>query len=289
MACLFAARMSAAGIRIMMLGSWPEGLAALRKNGVRLVSADGEESVFPVRVTDQTDACRNIPLALILVKSWQTERVAHQLAAFLPRDGLVLTLQNGLGNREILVRALGNSRVLIGATTTGAHLLAPGVARLAGDGVVSLGVSAQSRPMADLLRRAGFIVETVPDIASLQWSKLVINAAINPLTALLKIPNGELLERPSAAMLMSAVSREAAAVAVALGISLPYPDPALAAEAIARRTASNQSSMLQDVLRGALTEIDQLNGEIIRAGERVGVPTPLNRTLWLLIKSLGGR
>jgi len=120
----------------------------------------------------------------------------------------------------------------------------------------------------------------------LLWSKLVINAAINPLTALLRVPNGELLARPSAQSLMDAAAREAAAVARALGRRLTFSDPVAAAQAVAQRTAVNHSSMFQDVQRGAPTEIDAICGAIVAAGEGCGVATPVNRTLWLLVKAL---
>jgi 2-dehydropantoate 2-reductase len=140
--------------------------------------------------------------------------------------------------------------------------------------------------LASLLRSGGFVVETSHDPSGLLWGKLVINAAINPITALLGIPNGEILERPTARALLAALAREAAAVAVAEGVRLPYPDPVQTVETIARRTTANRSSMLQDVTRGAPTEIDAICGAIVAAGERTGVPTPVNRTLWQLVKAI---
>ena len=286
MACLFAARLSAAGIGVTMLGSWREGLEALRRSGVTLVDAEGGEQSYPVRATN--DPCEAAPVqhVLVLVKSWQTERAIGQLGECLAPEGVVLTLQNGMGNREKLAKALGARRVALGVTTIGANLVGPGRVRLAGEGVISLSVHARLSPLADMLRQAGFIVETVPDPDSLLWGKLVINAAINPLTALLTVPNGVLMERPTARSLMVAVVREAAAVAVAQGLHLPYPDPVVAVETIARRTAANRTSMLQEIQRGAPTEIDAICGAIVKAGEQTGVPTPVNRTLWQLVKAL---
>ena len=107
-----------------------------------------------------------------------------------------------------------------------------------------------------------------------------------PITALLDMTNGELLQRGSAHALLKSAAREAAAVAVAQGVSLPYPDPVVTAETIARRTADNRSTMPQDVQRGAPTEIDAICGAIVEAGERAGVPTPVNRTLWQLVRAL---
>jgi 2-dehydropantoate 2-reductase len=285
LACLFAARLAEAGVRSTLLGTWPEGLEALRTHGVRLVGVDGSERVFPVEATADPADCGEPRFALVLVKSWQTERAARQLAACLSPEGVALTLQNGLGNREKLEQALGASRVALGVTTTGATLLGPGRVRPGGEGAVSIGAHPRLEPLANLLRRAGWAVETVPESDALLWSKLVINAAINPLTALLRVPNGELLARPAARTLLAAVATEAAAVAAALGQRLTFTDPVAAAEAVAHRTASNSSSMLQDVLRGAPTEIDAICGAIVAAGEQNGVPVPVNRTLWLLIRA----
>jgi 2-dehydropantoate 2-reductase len=268
-----------------MLGSWPDGLAALRAHGVRLVEADGSEGAWPVRVATDPVECHGIRYALVLVKAWQTARAAEQLAACLPADGLALTLQNGWGNRETLEQALGPARVALGITTLGATLLAPGVARAGGQGPVTLGSHPRLRPLADLLSAAGFDVRMAEDVAGLAWGKLVINAAINPLTALLRVPNGTLLERPDARELMSLAAAEAAAVGLAQGLHLPFADPAAAAEDVARRTAANHSSMYQDVQRGRSTEIDAICGAVVEAGQRLGVATPVNRTLWLLVRA----
>lgn len=286
MACLFAARLSAAGLAVRMLGSWPEGLEALRQHGARLVDLQGEERAYPVLATSDTAECAGATYALVLVKSWQTGRAARQLAECLRPDGLALTLQNGLGNDQALSAALGRERVALGVTTIGANLIEPGRVRLAGEGVISLGEHPRLEPLAELLRAAGFTVECVADAGSLLWGKLAINAAINPLTALLGVRNGELLERPAARAVMERAAGEVAATAAARQIRLPYTDAAAVAEGVARRTAANTSSMLRDVQRGAPTEIDAICGAIVRAGEQAGVATPVNWTLWQLVRAL---
>ena len=286
MACLFAARLSAAGVSVTLLGTWHDGLDALRRDGIILEDMDGSQHSYPVRATDNPLDCAGELHALVLVKSWQTRRAATQLDQCLAEDGVALTLQNGVGNHEALVEILGAPRVALGVTTVGANLLAPGRVRAAGQGVVALGIHSRAAPLASMLRQAGFSVEDAPDPDELLWGKLVINAAINPLTALLGVPNGELLKRPTARALLVSLAREAAAVAAAQGLSLHYPDPVAAVEDAARRTAANRSSMLQDVQRGAPTEIDAICGAILRAGEQHGVPTPTNRVLWQLVKAL---
>lgn len=284
LACLFAARLAVVGVHVTLLGTWREGLEALRVHGVRLATPNGERA-YPVTATADAAECAGAHLALVLVKSWQTARAAQQLAQCLSPDGLALTLQNGLGNREQLMETLGPSRVALGVTTTGATLMGPGRVRPGGEGSISLGAHPQLDPLAVLLERADFEVEIVPAADDLLWSKLVVNAAINPLTALLRVPNGELLNRPSARKLMAAAAQEAANVATALGRHLTFADPVATAEDVARRTAVNHSSMYQDVQRGAPTEIDAICGAIVSVGEVQGVPVPVNRTLWLLVKS----
>jgi 2-dehydropantoate 2-reductase len=285
LASLFAARLSAIGQDVLILGTWQAAIDAFNTDGVHLISEDGDDEHYSLRATSDPADCAGARFALVLVKSWQTERAAEQLTACLADDGLALSLQNGIGNREILTEALGAQRVALGSTTTGAALLGPAKVRPGGEGIVSLGNHPQLAPLVDLLSEADFSVEMQEDIDSLIWSKLVINAAINPLTALLNIPNGELLTRPSARKLSAELAREVAAVAAAKGIQLAFADPVQAAEDVALRTAANRSSMLQDVDRGAPTEIEAICGAVVRAGEKLGIPTPLNETMRLLIKA----
>ncbi len=284
LATLFAARLSASGCRVTMLGSWREALAALNARGACLQGV----GAFPVRAVTEAAECRGARYALVLVKAWQTGRTARALAECLAPDGVAVTLQNGLGNREQLVAALGELRVVLGVTTLGATLLGPGEVCLGGEGMISLEDHPALPPLVAMLRRAGFMVESVPDAQPLLWRKLVINAAINPLTALLRVPNGALLESPAARELMGALAEETATVARALSHLLSEDaSPVTWVEEVARRTAQNYSSMLQDVLRGAPTEIDAICGAIARQGAALGIPTPFNTTMWHLVRALG--
>ena len=254
------------------------------------MDAEGNQHQFEVRVTDNPRECKGIKYALVLVKAWQTERVAGQLEECLadaPR-GLAITLQNGLGNRETLAHSLGLSRVALGTTTTGATLLGPGLVRAGGEGVISIERHAALSPIEQALKSARFNVNIVEDAQSLIWGKLVINAAINPLTALLRIPNGNLLERPTAREMMGALAIETAQVAEAEKIRLQFPDPVAAAEEVALKTATNYSSMLQDVLRGAPTEIDAICGEVVKIAQKHHIDTPANWACWKLVKAIAG-
>jgi 2-dehydropantoate 2-reductase len=286
LATLFAARLSEAGCRILMLGTWPAGLEALRADGARLLDANDIEHRFAVQATDDPRACTGIKHALVLVKAWQTERVARQLSECLPDDGIAVSLQNGLGNRETLAESLGPARVVLGTTTTGATLLGPGLTKAGGEGLISMERHPALDPLEEALRAAKFNVRVVEDAQSLIWGKLVINAAINPLTALLRVPNGQLLERPAARHMMGRLASEAAQVAHAEGVDLPFRDPVAAAEEVAHTTAANRSSMLQDVLRGAPTEIDAICGAVVKAAQKHQIETPANWACWNLVKAL---
>jgi 2-dehydropantoate 2-reductase len=287
MACLFGARL-ASHVDVTLLGSWPEGLRAIERDGIRS-DADGASTIARVRVTCDPDECKDVSMALVLVKSWQTGRAAAQLKACLANDGVALTLQNGLGNLEILQQAIGIERAALGVTTVGATLLGPAHVRLGGLGPTYLAQHPRLEPLADLLGRAGFEVRLADDLESLVWGKLAVNAGINPLTALLKMENGGVLEQAEARALAVAAAQEVAAVAAARGTKMPFGDAGEETLAVAKRTAHNRSSMYQDVLRGAPTEVDAICGAIVREGEKRGVPTRVNWTLWQMIRVLAAR
>lgn len=283
MASLFAARIARVA-EVTLLGTWDAGLTALEKRGVRLVETDEREESFAVRVARSPEACPGAKMAIVLVKAWQTCRAADQLAECLHPQGIALTLQNGLGNREILEEALGVERVGFGVTTTGATILEPGRVRSGGEGPIHFRPQPSMTPLVELLTKAGFVMDPVEDVRGLLWGKLVINSAINPLTALLEVPNGALLASSSIMEVMVSAAEETATVAAALGVKLPFANPGAQVMDVARRTGENISSMLQDIRRGAPTEIEAISGAIVSKGDRAGISTPINWALWRLVQ-----
>ena len=284
MACVFAGLLAGRS-EVVLLGTWPEGIEAVNASGIRLLTDDGERTLR-VLATDDPRACFGVRQALVLVKAWQTARAAAQLKQCLAQEGVALSLQNGLGNWEALRMALGEARAAAGVTRMGATLLAPGVVRLGGRGPTTLGNHPRLDPLQRRLRLAGLEVERVDDLEGILWGKLAVNAAINPVAALLRLSNGEIAARAGARAVMRGAAAEVQTVAEAAGIRLPFGDAAEQAEAAARASAGNLSSMLQDVLRGARTEIDAINGAVVRAAGTVGADAPINRTLWHLISAL---
>jgi len=286
MACWFAARL-APHADVVMAGRWQPGLDALRANGVVFEDA-GKRASHRVLVADYAEVLPPFRFALVLVKAYQTEAAAGELVRWLAADGVAVTLQNGLGNLEALARALGQDRAALGVTTVGARLIRPGHVRAGGDGPTRIARHPRTPPVVDLLNLAGLDAGLSDDALGLAWGKLVVSCAVNPITALLRVTNGALLEleAKTAWELACEAAGEAALVAQSAGIHLPYGDPRLELERVLRRTAGNRSSMLQDVESYRLTEIDSINGAIVAEAERRGVPVPVNRVLLALIDTL---
>lgn len=288
MGSLFGSRLNDLA-NVTLFGAWPAQIDALQREGLTVIHPDGSESHHFLDITNHLDAVPPADIALILVKSYQTARAARQAARVLRQGGLAITLQNGLGNLEILAEAVGPERATLGVTAQGATVLEPGRLRHAGDGVTYLAKlparESHVEAIAQLLNDAELETKLVDNADSLVWGKLAINAGINPLTALLEVSNGSLAEDEQLRRVMSAAANEVAAVARAQGITLPFDDAAGRVAEVSRATAGNRSSMLQDISRAAPTEIEAISGAVVRFGQRLGIPTPINQLLLRAVKS----
>lgn len=248
----------------------------------------GAPSGVPINVRAVTDpkAAGPVDLLILVVKSGQTAGALPAIAELLAGGArAVLSLQNGLAHVSVLAEAIGWDKLIFGTCTYGVTRLDDTVCQLAGEGDIVLGsgpAAAVWPDVADMLRRAGLRVSVAPDTLGAVWQKALINAGINPLTALLGIKNGALLEQPALQAVASAAVREGAAVAAAHGVALAG-DPVAAMLDVAARTAANRSSMLQDVTAGRHTEIDAICGEIVRLGDAAGIATPINEALVTLM------
>lgn len=289
---LFAARLAAAGEDVSVVDVWAEHVETIRTQGLILETGEGEVRTKPAAVTRVEDlaACA-ADLVIVFVKSGMTAAAARSAQTILGPVGRVLTLQNGLGNAEIIAEVFGADRVLAGTTAQGATLIGPGRIRHGGRGDTHIGrltgpVDDFCREAAMILSRAGIPAIAEDAVQSLIWGKLVINVGINALTALLRFTNGQLNDHAETRELVKLAVAEAVQVAAASDVRLPYDNAVEKVLAVAAATATNRSSMLQDILRGRATEIDAINGALVREGVRLGVPTPVNATLTLLIKAL---
>lgn len=293
LACLFGARLSHVA-DVTLVGSWQAQIDAINKQGVTVRELSGKESTFPVKARSYPfDEQFKADFALVLVKSYQTADAAARVQDCIKPNGVTLSLQNGMGNQETLLATLPFHMVSSGSTMQGANIDRARLATVthAGNGVSVIDDKPFLAEFKMLLEAAGLPIETYHEqgAASIQavlWRKLIVNAAINPLTALLGQPNGFLASDPAAKRLTIATAREAAHIAQLEG-EWPAEQPAdLLGIEVAEITAPNRSSMLQDVSRGGRTEIEAICGEVVRRAERLGEQAPINR-LWLkLVKEI---
>jgi 2-dehydropantoate 2-reductase len=227
---------------------------------------------------------------LFFVKSSATAAAARQFGGVAGSATIAVTLQNGLGNEQILREAFGAERTAAGVTSQGATFVGPGRVRHAGAGPTHLCMSNRDNrklaPLAEALNRAGFETHLEKNIDSLVWSKLVINVGINALTALTGLANGRLLDFPQLRSLMADLVGEAVRVAQARGVPLAYAEPLATVYSVAEKTGRNRSSMLQDFDRRRPSEIDFINGAILREAEALGIEVPVNRTVTRLVQAL---
>jgi 2-dehydropantoate 2-reductase len=281
MGCLFSTYLKEAGHEVSLLEILPERVDRINRQGIRLEGVRGRHRV-KVRAY-ATPPSAEPDLAIVCVKAYDTLRAAESIRNVLRPDTRILTLQNGLGNVEILAEVLGEDRVLGGVTAEGATLLGPGRIWHAGQGNTILQAGQGGETLVALFRDAGFQARAEARIQDYIWGKLIVNVGINALAAVTRLRNGRLPELEGSRQIMEAAVSEALAVAKVAGVSIPFPDPWGAVVEVCRNTAGNVASMLQDVLKHQPTEIEFINGAVVREGKRHGIPTPVNATLTALV------
>jgi len=288
MGCLFASRLKKAGHHVMIVDHKPERADFINKSGILIEGAAGEERVRVPAVIER--APEETDVALICVKANQTRAAAEEISSWLDLRAAILTLQNGLGNLELLEEVFGKKRVLGGVTSEGATLLGPGHARHAGRGQTVIGPAGPADgPVAKIVSAfedAGFDTHSSDEVENLIWGKLIVNVGINALTAITRLKNGQLPAIEGSRTVMKMAVGEAESVANAKGINLPYPKPFERVLEVCQATAENKASMLQDVLGQRITEIRFINGAVVREGKKLGIPTPVNLTLTSLVSAI---
>ncbi|MBW8906333.1 MAG: 2-dehydropantoate 2-reductase [Betaproteobacteria bacterium] len=280
--CYYGAMLARAG-RTVTLIARPQHVQAIERSGLRLQTGAFDETV-QVNASAEPSALRGAELVLFSVKSSDTEAAGRAMAPYLERGAAIVTLQNGVDNAERLAATLGRE-VIPACVYVAVEMAAPGHVRHHGRGELVIGRAAQSQDIAATCRAAGVPVEISPNVMGALWAKLVVNCAYNALSAIAQRPYGELVESAGVPEVMRAVTDECLAVARAARVELPG-DMHEAVPGIARSMPGQYSSTAQDLARRKPTEIDHLNGFVVRKGEALGVPTPVNRTLLALVKLL---
>lgn len=259
-------------------------VAAVERDGLRLQTLAFDEWV-PLRASVDPAAVAAADWVLCCVKSNDTEAAAAAIAPCLHEKTLVLSLQNGLENAERLQALLPRHPVLPVLVYAAVELAGPGHLRHHGRGELVIGAGPDSEAIATTFAGAGVPVQVLADLRAAQWSKLVVNCAYNALSAISRLPYGRMIQGPGIEATMREAVAECLAVARAEGIHLPA-DSWVQVRALADAMPTQQSSTAQDLARGRRSEIDQLNGYVVRRGAALGVPTPVNRALHALVRLL---
>lgn len=290
MGSLFAAFLTRSKEELWLLCKNKEDAAKINASGISLEGVSGAWQA-KVKTTTDIEAIGKADLALICVKAFNTKSAVEQIKPLLGQNTKILTLQNGIGNVEIISEIAGEQRVIAGVTSQGATLIETGKIRHAGHGETIIGAidgktPVELRAIREIFNKAGLETKMSRDIKSPIWSKLIINVGINALTAITRLPNGRLTEYEGAKRILRDAVGEAARIAKRKRIKLIFDDPLAKVEAVCEGTSDNLSSMLQDVLRKKRTEIDFINGVIVRLGQELGISVPTNRFLLDLVKTI---
>jgi 2-dehydropantoate 2-reductase len=290
MGSLFGGRLALAGHQVVLYDVFREHVEAVTREGLSIEdAATGSITVSHPSASADPRAVEGSDVFIVFVKSTSTEEAARQFAPLAAKNTIVLTLQNGLGNEEIIRRHFGVERTAAGVTSQGATFLGPGRIRHAGKGPTHVAMADGGAKLSGLVKAlegAGFETKLEKDVADLVWSKLVINVGINALTAFTGLPNGKLLEMEETRALMADLVGEAVAVARKRGIHFTYADPLATVLEVAKKTGANRSSMLQDFDRKRESEIEFMNGAIVREAAALGIPVPVNAAVTLIIKAM---
>jgi 2-dehydropantoate 2-reductase len=273
-------------VRVAILGMGAIGHVAARALEGRTDLVKVDRTRAPLR-----DREPPVDAAIVTTKTPGTAWAAQIADKLLIAEGVALTIQNGLGNYEIIAESVGRDRAAVGVIYVGAQLV-DGKLVATGPGKVEIGRPAGAgarvclEELAGLLAAGGMDVTVVDDPWPSVWRKVVTNAAVNPITALTGKTNAELLSDPAASRVADALAREVARVATAAGVPIGEDEAVRQWRTMAGLTGANRSSMLQDVAAGRGTEIDAISGAVMRAGERFGVAAPLNHAMTVLVSSL---
>ncbi len=286
MGSLFAYYLQKAGFDAVLYEKSKEISAAVQ-NGLE-VDINGKKEIIHVPVSSSASILKDSEYVFVFVKSYATAVAMKDIRNHVRKDAVLISLQNGIGNEETIRDMLPENLLLYGTITAGATKTGPGSVKFGGAGNILIGggTDEQLNSAIAVLKKAGFSADRTAKPYEAVWRKAVINAAINPLGALLKVPNGQLIKNEQTLLLMRLIISEAVDAAAASGLSLDKDEMEKEVTEICEKTGINECSMLQDVKAGRRTEIESITGEIISCAGKNGLPSGANRSVYLLIKAL---
>lgn len=278
--CYYGAMLALAGHQVVLVGR-ASFVEAVSRNGL-ILEKDGQRLVAQVQASSDPAAIAGAEMVMVCVKSGDTEQAGREIAPYLSPACIVLSLQNGVTNSQTLADIFGRP-VMPVVVYVASRMNGPGVVRHEGRGDLELSGQAAGE-VADILNAAGVQTKVSEDVMQSLWAKLVVNCAINPLSAITRMPYGKMAEQDGIPQLMEDIAREALSVAQAEGIAVPS-SVFETIRTIPVSMAGQYSSTAQDLMNGKPTEIDFLNGEVVNLAAKHGIAVPINRTLTLLVKS----
>ncbi len=287
MGCVYGANLARIGQQVAFVDIWQEHIGKIQSDGLRVEGITGNFTLHPPATTDPAGAPK-ADVVLICVNAYATREAAETARTILKDDGYCLTLQNGVGNVEILIAALGRARVLAGLSFQSGDLIGPGVVRHTNNGPTYLGELDRIRTprlaeLEGLFAEAGMKPVLVDDVIATIWAKFVHNCGINAICAITGLRPGHIQQVPELDRFQSKIIEETIALVLANGIELPEES---SVDAIKDYCAHkfHRPSMMQHLDRGQLTEIDSLNGYVARESARLGLPAPYSDALTKLVK-----
>ena len=283
--CYYGGLLAKTGHEVTLIGR-PGHVEAVRRDGLRLQTADADLHV-PLAASTEPNAVRDAEIVLCCVKTADTASAAAAMAPFLRPDAVIVSLQNGIENPELLRAALPHE-VIPAAVYVATAMAGNGHVRHHGGGQLVIGQSPRSDTVAALFTAAGIPLEVSDNIDGVLWTKLIVNCAYNALSAITALPYGRLVRHDGVEQVLRDVVAECLAVAAKASV-VPAGDVWEGVKRIPQVMPEQTSSTAQDLQRGRRSEIDHLNGCIVRKGEALGVPTPANRLLQTLVKILETR
>lgn len=289
MGCIYGGHLKRAGEDVTLVDLRRDHVEAIRRDGLLVDGVLGEHRIaIPAAVS--CEGLERFDAVLVATDANATAEAARSAAAILGPEGFALTLQNGIGNGERLVAVIGAGRVLAGVTMDSGAFRAPGHVTLTNRGVIHLGewqgpATARVQAMVDALNRAGLKAEATDNVIGEIWQKFSLNCSVNAVCAATGLRSGEVVRTPAVDAFQDRLIDEVFAVIAAKGIRLPDPDmPATIKRHC--RVRYNRPSMLQHVERGQRTEIDALNGALVREAKALGLAVPYNEALVAIVKGL---
>ncbi len=293
MGSTFGGLLTAAGEEVWLLDPWREHVDAMRSGGLRLTSPKSDQ-IIQVKATPDVGDIGQVDLVIVFVKSMHTTEAVRGATSLVGSGTIFLSLQNGLGNFEAIGSIVGIERVLVGVTYRGAKVLKPGHVYNTGSGEVVIGELDGKRTerlerVADALNRAGIETSISTNVIETIWRKVMVNVCVSALAAVTGLKTRELAEVTPAPVLMRLLLDEAVRIAAASGVLLLADELYEKALAVFRAQGENKASMLVDIEQGRRTEIDSINGAVVREARKRGLECPYNETLTLLVKVLENR